>query len=154
MAVACSTPRVRDATLVWPRFVFGSKKRAILRSLTSLHATREQYGRQLSAVGSLPARCRAGEHRYVGTTNGVSVMILAVRAIPMTWRSGRGRCPATAMATPYGALRNRWVAEHRMWVDLLCVQSVALDHVGFHCFECSEATGRYWIIQHDIPALH
>jgi len=58
MALACFTPRVRDATLVWPRSVFGSKKRAILRCLIGLHATREQYGSPIKRCGELAITVR------------------------------------------------------------------------------------------------
>ena len=41
-----------------------------------------------------------------------------------------------------------------MRVDLLGVQSIALDHACFHRFERSKATRRHWIIQYNVPATH
>jgi hypothetical protein len=64
MALTCSTPRVRDARLVWLRSVFGSKKRAILRCLTGLHTTREQYGPLIERCGELAITVR-GERASV-----------------------------------------------------------------------------------------
>src|SRR5262245_51056656 len=43
MTVAYTTPRVRSATLVLSRSVFGSKKCAMVRYLTGIRAMREQY---------------------------------------------------------------------------------------------------------------